>query len=311
MRVLVVCSGNAPNFDLPTHQAFIYDQVESLKELDATLEFDYFFITGKGVRGYLACFPQLRQRLKRGRYHLIHAHFALSSLLANMQRRVPVVSTFHGSDINDYRLRFFSVLADLLSRKTIYVSQHLRDKAIHTSPKKSAVISCGVNLTLFTPRCKQQSRQQLGLSPDRTYILFSSAFTNPVKNYELARSAVALLDDATIDLLELKNYTREQVALLFTAVDLALITSFSEGSSQFLKESLACNCPVVSTDVGDARLVMQGIAGCYLTTHEPANVAASLREALAYAGTVQSRSHVLHYDNQLVAQKIRHVYSQH
>ena len=310
MRVLLVCSGNAPNVDLRMHQAFISEQVESLKAMDATVEVDYFFITGKGIRGYLACFPRFMQQLKRGRYHLVHAHFVLSSLLANRQRRVPVITTFHGSDINDARLRFLSLLASLLSRQTIYVSQPLRDNAIYAPPKTSFVIPCGVNLTLFIPRSKPQSRQQLGLSPVKTYILFSSAFSNPVKNYGLAEKAVALIDDPTIELIELKNYTRQQVALLVTAVDLALITSFSEGSSQFLKEALACNCPVVSTDVGDARLVMQGIAGCFITSHEPRDVAASIRNALTYPGSVQSRDHVARFDNQLIAEKIKHVYAQ-
>ncbi len=310
MRVLLVCSGNAPHFDLQMHQAFIYEQVESLKELDATLEFDYFFITGRGIRGYLSCFPRFIQQLKRGRYHLVHAHFVLSSLLANMQRRVPVITTFHGSDINDSRLRLLSLLASVMSRKAIYVSQSLRDKALYAPPKTSVVIPCGVNLALFVPGCKSQSRQQLGLLPDKTYILFSSAFSNPVKNYGLARQAVARLNDPAIEVIELKNYTRHQVALLLTAVDLALITSFSEGSSQFLKEALACNCPVVSTDVGDARLVMQGIAGCSVTSHEPQDVAVGIRNALRHQNPVQSRDHVARFDSQLIASQIRYVYHQ-
>ncbi|MBD2752583.1 glycosyltransferase [Spirosoma validum] len=310
MRILIVCSGNAPNFDLQKHQAFIYDQVESLKEVDATLEFDYFLITGKGLWGYLLCFPHLLQQLRRGRYHLIHAHVVMASLLATMQRRVPVVTTFHGSDINDPRLRMLSLLADVLSRKTIYVSQQLKKKAVYASPKKSFVIPCGVNFSLFMPRSKQQSRQQLGLSPDRTYILFSSGFDNPVKNYGLAKKAIDLLKEDTIELLELKNYTRADVALLLTAVDLALITSFSEGSSQFLKEALACNCPVVSTDVGDARVVMGNIEGCYITSYKPDDVAASIRSALTYQSPLQSRDHMGRFDNQLIAKQIRDVYSQ-
>lgn len=311
MRILVVCSGNTPHFNLQQHQAFIYDQVESLKAMDATLEFDYFFIRGKGIRGYLACFPHLRQQLRRRQYHLIHAHVVMASLLANLQRAVPVISTFHGSDINHPRLRLLSLLAAALSRKAIYVSQQLKDKALYAPPRASVVIPCGVNFSLFTPRVKRHSRQQLGLSPDRIYILFSSHFSNPVKNYELARKAVALLNDDRITLLELKNCSREDVALLLTAVDLALITSHSEGSSQFLKEALACNCPVVSTDVGDARLVMRGIAGCSITTSEPGAVATSIRNTLAYPHSIQSRGYIARFDSQRIAQQIRDVYHRH
>ena len=31
---------------------------------------------------------------------IIHAHYGLSGLLANLQRSIPVVTTYHGSDIN-------------------------------------------------------------------------------------------------------------------------------------------------------------------------------------------------------------------
>ena len=163
---------------------------------------------------------------------------------------------------------------------------------------------------MFIPQYQEQSRQRLGLSADKTYILFSSGFANPVKNYGLAKEAVALLADDTVELLELKNRTRAEVALLLAAVDLALITSFSEGSSQFLKEALACNCPVVSTYVGDARLVMSGIAGCYITSHEPADVAAHIRKALTNRAPIRSRDHIVHFDNQLIARQIRNVYGQ-
>ena len=52
MRVLIVCSGNAKNFSFQINQAFIYDQVETIKKIDPTIEFGYFFIKGKGRKGY-------------------------------------------------------------------------------------------------------------------------------------------------------------------------------------------------------------------------------------------------------------------
>jgi len=42
-----------PNFDVQLHQAFIYDQVLALKALEPEIEIDFFFIKGKGIRGYL------------------------------------------------------------------------------------------------------------------------------------------------------------------------------------------------------------------------------------------------------------------
>lgn len=310
MRILIICSGNAPDFDFSIHQAFIYDQVQAIRQIDPCIEFDYFFIGKPGLAGYLACVPALKQQLKCFRYHCIHAHVAVSALLAVGQRRAPVVSTFHGSDINEPLLRILSLFVELRSHKTIYVSSLLKKKAIYTSSKKSVVIPCGVDLELFIPRPKLQSRQQLGLLPNRTYILFSSSFSNAVKNYPLARSAINLLADESIELLELTMYSRQQVALLFSAVDVALMTSFSEGSPQFVKEALACNCPVVSTDVGDVGAVLTGLDGCYLTSYDAADVAVNLRKALAYPGPLSLRGHIAHLDNRLIAKQVHDVYCQ-
>ena len=310
MRILIVCSGNAPAFDVKKHQAFVYDQVEALKQLDVTLEFDYFFIKGKGLAGYLFCLNKLVNQLKSQVYDCIHAHVALAGLLANLQRQVPVVTTFHGSDINLPLSRLLSVFTDTLSYKTIYISHRLMQKAIVAHKAKRTVIPCGVDFELFIPQEKQQSRERLGLLSDKTYILFSAGFDVAVKNYSLARSAVDLLENESVELLELKDYTREEVALLFSAVDAALMTSLSEGSPQFIKEALACNCPVVSTDVGDVRSTMGNIAGCYITSYDPGDVATKLRRVLMNPSRVTSREQIRQFDNRLIARKIRDVYYQ-
>ncbi|RCR67613.1 glycosyltransferase [Larkinella punicea] len=310
MRILIVCSGNAENFDFKKHQAFIYDQVEAVRQIDPAIAFDYFFVTKKGIYGYLSCLSDLINQLRGNRYHCIHAHVALSALLSNLQRQVPVVATFHGSDINFPSLRMVSLIVELLSRKTIYISAQLISKAIYANKSKRAVIPCGVDFDVFIPRSKEQSRRQLGLSAYKKYILFSSRSGIAVKNYPLARAAVALLQDKTVELIELKNYTREEVALLFTAVDVALMTSHSEGSPQFVKEALACNCPVVSTNVGDVQVVMGNIAGCYITSYDATDVADKIRKALANTEPVLSRESIRQFDNRLIAQQIREVYCQ-
>ena len=308
MRILIVCSGNAPDFDFKKHQAFIYDQVESLKKLDRSLEFDYFFITKKGLAGYLSCLTELTRKLNRTTYDRIHAHVTTSAMLANLQRRVPVITTFHGSDINVRSSRLLSVIVEILSQRTIYISQQLAEKALYADSVRRAVIPCGVDFDLFVVRSKQQSRQQLGLLSGKKYVLFSSGFGVTVKNYPLARDAVELLQDENVELLELKNYTRTEVAILMTAVDVALMTSFSEGSPQFVKEALACNCPVVSTDVGDVRSVMSHIDGCYITSYEAADVAEKIRRVFLNQKPVASRNKIQQFDNRIIAQRIREFY---
>lgn len=309
MRILIVCSGNAPHFEFQKHQAFIYDQVEAVKKAYPAIQFDYFFINQKGVRGYLNCLNALKVKLKSQHFDGVHAHFATSALLANMQRQTPVIATFHGSDINLKVHRWISLVVELLSRRTLYVSKKLIDKALFRFPTKSKVLPCGVDFGLFIPRSKAEAKHQLGLSPEKKHILFSSHFENKVKNYPLAKAALELLNDSSIELLELKNYTRAQVALLMTAVDTALMTSFTEGSPQFVKEALACNCPVVSTNVGDVEEVLENIEGCYITSYRPEDVAEKIRLALFYPKPINGREQVARFDNRLIAEQLVTLYN--
>lgn len=308
MKVLIVCSGNAPNFDFQKHQAFIYDQVEAAKRADPSIAFDYFFITGKGLKGYLGSLKELKKKLKAERYHCIHAHVAASALLANLQRQVPVVATFHGSDINDIRLRFLSLWVELLSKQTIYVSEQLLKKAFFYFKHKAQVIPCGVDFGFFFPRSKEASKAQMGLLPEKKYILFSSSFDNTVKNYPLAAEALSRINNPNLQLLELKGYRRDEVAVLLTAVDAALMTSHTEGSPQFIKEAIACGCPVVSTDVGDVKSVIENIEGCFITSRQPEDVASKILQALNFSAPINGRERIQRFDNELIAKRLISLY---
>jgi len=308
MKILIVCSGNAPDFEFTRNQAFIYDQIEAIKSVAPEVHFETFFIQGRGFIGYLKSRKKLLLKIRQSNFHCLHAHFSLSGLLANLQTRLPVVATFHGSDINFFKNRIISFIVGLLSRRTIYVSTKLLNKAVCVSKTKSTVIPCGVNFDLFKPVSQADARVKLGLSFDKTYILFSSGFYIKVKNYSLAKKALEKLSRFNVEILELQGYSRIDVALLFSAVDVALMTSFSEGSPQFIKEAMACNCPVVSTDVGDICEVFGNTEGCYLTSFDPQDVAEKIEKALAYGKRTNGRKNIQHLDNAVIAEKIIQVY---
>ena len=123
---------------------------------------------------------------------------------------------------------------------------------------------------------KNEARKAFGFDEDDKLVLFAGSFTNKVKNPELAMAVSNQIPD--MKLIELKGYTREQVALLMNAVDACLMTSHTEGSPQFIKEAMSCNCPVVSVNVGDVAEVIGETKGCYICSYNENEIAATLKK---------------------------------
>ena len=96
------------------------------------------------------------------------------------------------------------------------------------------------------------------------------------------------------------------------AVDALLMTSHSEGSPQVVKEALACNCPVVSVDVGDVRERTEGVEGCFVSqTCNAEELAKLLKHAILSKNRTNGRERILsdELDNQQVAKRLMDVYN--
>jgi glycosyltransferase involved in cell wall biosynthesis len=275
MRVLVVCSGNKGEAS-----PFVREQCEQLEHAGCTVRL--FLVRGKGWQGYLSNRSLLVAAIREFQPDIVHAHSGMSALLAGLQRKVPVVATFHGSDVNVPKLRLFTRMAMLLTRAHIVVSNDMKRKL---NRSEIHVIPCAVDTAVFRPGDMIQARQSMGWNTQDRYILFSSSFANAVKNAPLAHAAVAAMNDSTIQLVELSNKTRAEVAAMLNACDAALMTSFSEGSPQFIKEAMACGTPVVSTRVGDVAELSADVAGHFLTEFDAAKLANALHEAIRFRST--------------------------
>jgi len=297
MKVLIVCSYKSV---FPGNVApFIKEQADALEEFG--IEIGWFLIKGS----YLKNFKSFINKIKEFQPHLIHAHYGLSGLLANLQRKVPVITTYHGCDINRKDLRRISIFTIWLSRFNIFVSNRQVD-LVKSYLSEFEVIPCGINLHDFLPAEKVIARKKMGLDPIKKYILFSSDFARPEKNATLAIEACKLIENA--ELLELKAYSRNEVVELMNAVDVGLLTSLREGSPLFVKEMLACRKPVVSTDVGDVSELIENIEGCFIVTYDPQVIAARLKDAFNYPVINVSEDKIKMIDNKLIATRLIDVY---
>ncbi len=313
MRVLVVCSYR--DYAVDGIAPFIREQVNALRELGVRCEF--YLIKGKGISGYLKEIPNIRKTIREYEPNVIHAHFGLSGLLANLAtRRVPVVTTYHGSDINNQSVYRYSKYAIRLSAWNIFVSTKNMEMAGEIEGKKASLIPCGIDDTLFKPMNKEEARALLterGKWKEERgtkYVLFTKMFGDPVKDYPLAKAVVDRVN-SEVELLEFIGYTREESALLMNAVDAILMTSKTEGSPQVIKEAMACGCPIVSVDVGDVKERITGIDGCYVAeTRDPDKLAILLNKALSYRKKTNGREILVEQglSNNEVAIKIVKIY---
>lgn len=302
MRILVVASYNKGRF-----APFITEQARALEKQGCEVRF--FGLQGKGIMGYLKNLSALKKEIKVFRPDVIHAHYGLSGLLANLQRQVPVVTTYHGSDINEPKVLRFSKMAMRLSAWNIFVSTKTLE--IAKPKKKHTLLPCGIDLSDLQLTDKSTARQKMNLIADKKYILFAGAFDNKVKNAPLAKEAVAHLNDDNVELLELKGYSRDEVTLLMCAADAFLMTSFTEGSPQVIKEALACGCPIVSVDVGDVKERIEDVDGCYVAiTRNPQELAGLLQKASQFEGKTKGRERIVAdgLDNNIVAKRIMGMY---
>ena len=299
---------------------FIREQVGALREQGC--ECEYYYVKGKGIMGYLRAIPGLRKMIREWKPDVVHAHYGLSCLVANLAtRRVPVASTYHGSDINVKSVRRFSKMAIRLSAWNIFVSKKNMALAGAVEGKKASLVPCGINIPLPWNDLQKQKVEQLTLNQwvetimpkGKKYVLFAGAFDNEVKDPELAKQAINELKNEGVkaELVELKGYNRDQVNALMYSCDAFLMTSKTEGSPQVIKEAMACGCPIVSVDVGDVKERVEGLEGCYVVeSRKPMDIAEALRKAIAFDGKTNGREKIIELGltNELVAKQIIETY---
>ena len=281
-----------------------------------SLKFVWHLIEGKGLMAYVKDALRLMQTIRKEKPDVVHAHYGLSGYyvcllvrLMGLAKKLPVVITYHGSDINVEKIRKISQKAIRMAAYNIFVSPKMLN--LVEARENCAVIPCGIDWADWPEMSKEEARSLMGLSHDKKYVLFSSDFQTEVKNPELAKAAIALLND--VELIELIGYTRAEVNKLMHAVDVCLMTSRTEGSPQFIKEAMACGCPIVTTRVGDTDYVIGNTDGCYFADDNVVDCAKQLQRALRFAEqhnrtNGRKRIEELGYSNDVVATKIKSIY---
>ena len=289
---------------------FIVEQGEAIRKCG--VEVDYFAVKGKGLLSYFTQRRSLMQKIKEFQPDLIHAHYGLSGITAVLQSKVPVVTTFHNGETLSFSANILSSLFSLRTKFMVYVAQHIYDLAYLKRKKNYVILPCGIDLHECVITDKKIARKELGFLPKKKYILFGGAFENLRKNYPLLKEGIDLLKRDDIEVLEMKGLSRLQISKILSACDLFALPTKSEGSPQALKEAMACNCPIVATDVADIKHLLGDLEGHYICTFAPRDVAEKVEKALAFNSRTKGRERIIELGltNDLVAKKLVEIYKE-
>ena len=289
----------------PWFGSFVRDQVEDLRRIDVHV--DVLSFDGRADRReYARAASALRDRIRARRYDVVHAHYGLTGAVALVQRKVPVVATFHGTDAGHVAWKrrvswFVSRLAE-----PIFVS---RAAARTVGLPRARVIPTGVDTTLFRPGSRVEARRRLGWAEDRHHVLLPGARRLAVKNAALFDATLASVGPEVTPQ-SLEGYTREEAALVLRAADAVLMTSLSEGSPVAVKEALASGTPVVSVDVGDVAEVVDGLPGCSIRRRDARDLARGVVEALATSAPEPLRARAEEFARPRIARRVADVYAE-
>ena len=307
---------------------FVTEQGESLRQLGH--EVDYLPIRGS----YIFALRELKKKIRAFQPDVIHAHYGLSAITAELQSIVPVVTTFHNGETLSPLVNFLTSLFSLRAKHVVYVAQHICD-LLYFKHKHHSIIPCGVNMDDCVVMDQGEARKQLGMEDDKKYILFGGGFDNLRKNYSLLRQTVERIEQSewkhinggercgNIVCLEMKGLSRAECVLRMNACDLFALPSHSEGSPQALKEAMACNCPIIATDVADVRHLLGDMDGHYILRNpRPTTeywegdersideMTALLKDALQFDGRTKGRERIIELElsNDQVAQRLQAIY---
>ena len=307
MRALVV-SNMLPDAAHPERGSFVRDQVAALRVLDG-LDIELYEFPPGGRELALAAVELGRRRLRPGalarsrRYDVVHAHFGLTAWPALAVPAHVRALTVHGTDVFHPRTRVATAavlpLVDLLAAVSAELAQRLPGRAAR---RRALVLPCGVDLERFRPLPRAVARVELGLDPARPLLLFPADPARESKRYD---RALALAQDAGVELLALRAVEPARVPLWVNAANAVVVPSEREGFGLAALEAIACDVPVLATPVGIHPEALRDIEGALCAPFDLAVWRAALEPHLRAADPrVEGRTTAQRYSSRAMAERV-------
>ncbi len=309
MKVLFVSSGNRGKASAP-----VANQAGSIDRYAEDANIKMYAVKGKGVSGYLQNIRSLKKTIKSYDPDLIHAHYSFCGFLSILTfTGKPVITSLMGSDLQlKFHWRVMLSVASLFWKAIIIKSEAMRKRYVFAP---TYVIPNGVDFAKYSHLEKEKARAMLGLSPDKIYVLFLADPQRKEKNFLLTEQAFRALAIPGAELLVKHGIPHEETKLYYYAADVLALSSLYEGSPNVVKEAMVCNCPVVSTRVGDVEILFGETPGHFIAGSDISGFSEKMYEAIRFSVAHnrtggRNRIIALELDAETVAKKIVSLYRQ-
>ena len=192
--------------------------------------------------------------------------------------------------------------------KVLSVSEDLKNHIVNLgiSEDKVIVVPNGVDIDKFKPTGKEYARNMLSLPLDKKIVLFVGALKK-IKGVDYLIEAAKSFLDIDISLyivgrddgmkkslekrareLKIGDYIKfigplshADLPLWFSASDILVLPSLSEGRPNVILEAFACEVPVIATNVGGIpELMINGETGYLVTAKDPIELSEKINKLL-------------------------------
>lgn len=260
--------------------------------------------TGRSLTNYVHYSIQVQKKSIKN-FDLVHANYGLTAPFALTQVNRPIVLTLWGSDLAGRYDRLTKICAKYCDEVIVRNEEMRRELG-----RDAHIIPSGVDLEQFKPLPKLDTQREVGWDPSKKHVLFPYSPSRSVKNYPLAERVVEQVDDKCSDevcLQTVYGIDHDDVPTYMNAADALLLTSHREGSPNTVKEAMACNLPVVATDVGDVRELLSDVSISRVCTSEEGLIVA-LHQILEGDSRPEGRDHVRDLSLDRMGERIVEVY---
>jgi glycosyltransferase involved in cell wall biosynthesis len=257
----------------PGYGIFVHRQIESLQA--SGLECDVLFIEGYRSRWDYAraALYMLRLNWSKSRPLLVHSHGGETAVSLCWYVRGRVLLSYCGSDVLGEpsplgKLLYWSrprrfILQEMARHMSATVTKSAEMDAVlpKRARARNVVVPNGVDHSLFRPVPRDLARCQLGWPSGDRIVLFAADPGRRRKRYWLAEAACREAERriGPVRLIVAWGIPPDAIPLYMSAADCLLLTSSIEGSPNVVKEAMACDLPVISTDVGDVREMLRAV----------------------------------------------------